>query len=146
MLVLTRKHQEKIRIGDDITITVLRTKGKAVRLGIEAPANVPVIRGELTFEDRTGGQSRSAVEGTSTQTSDRPIADEGMPSANSMGRQSRWPADSHSQRGEVRPPGGPQVLVSHQRISRDQLSRLLTPSGPASGPLREMLDRRSLTT
>src|SRR5436190_19552567 len=50
MLVLTRKYQEKIRIGDNITITVLRTKGKAVRLGIEAPANVPVIRGELSFE------------------------------------------------------------------------------------------------
>src|SRR5215204_6888040 len=50
MLVLTRKYQEKIRIGDNITITVLRTKGKAVRLGIEAPMNVPVIRGELSFE------------------------------------------------------------------------------------------------
>jgi carbon storage regulator len=50
MLVLTRKYQEKIRIGDNITITVLRTKGKAVRLGIEAPANVPVVRGELKFE------------------------------------------------------------------------------------------------
>src|SRR5437868_47256 len=50
MLVLTRKYQEKIRIGNNITITVLRTKGKAVRLGIEAPADVPVIRGELSFE------------------------------------------------------------------------------------------------
>ena len=49
MLVLTRKHQEKIRIGDNITITVLKTKGKAVRLGIEAPADVPVIRGELVL-------------------------------------------------------------------------------------------------
>src|SRR4051794_13136366 len=52
MLVLTRKYQEKIRIGDNITITVLRTKGKAVRLGIEAPTDVPVIRGELSFEAR----------------------------------------------------------------------------------------------
>jgi len=50
MLVLTRKYQEKIRIGNNITITVLRTKGKAVRLGIEAPVDVPVIRGELSFE------------------------------------------------------------------------------------------------
>ena len=47
MLVLTRKLQEKIRIGDDITITVLKLKGKSVRLGIEAPAKVPVARGEL---------------------------------------------------------------------------------------------------
>src|SRR5436309_11328196 len=53
MLVLTRKYQEKIRIGNNITITVLRTKGKAVRLGIEAPPDVPVIRGELSFEPKT---------------------------------------------------------------------------------------------
>lgn len=51
MLVLTRKPQEKIRIGDDITITVIKTKGKGVRLGIEAPNHVPVLRGELTEQD-----------------------------------------------------------------------------------------------
>ena len=50
MLVLTRKMQEKIRIGDEITITVIKTKGKSVRLGIEAPAHVPVLRGELQPE------------------------------------------------------------------------------------------------
>ncbi len=50
MLVLTRKQNEKIRIGDSITITVLRMKGKAVRLGIEAPKEIGVMRGELIFE------------------------------------------------------------------------------------------------
>jgi len=50
MLVLTRKQNEKIQIGDNITITVVRMKGKAVRLGIEAPRNVNVLRGELVFE------------------------------------------------------------------------------------------------
>ncbi len=50
MLVLTRKQNEKIQIGDHITITVLRMKGKAVRLGIEAPSDVNVLRGELVFE------------------------------------------------------------------------------------------------
>ena len=50
MLVLTRKQNDKIQIGDQITITVLRMKGKAVRLGIEAPADVNVMRGELVFE------------------------------------------------------------------------------------------------
>jgi len=53
MLVLTRKQNEKIRIGDNITITVVRMKGKAVRLGIEAPKNVNVLRGELLL-----GESR----------------------------------------------------------------------------------------
>ena len=50
MLVLTRKQNEKIRIGDSITITVLRMKGKSIRLGIEAPHSVNVLRGELAFE------------------------------------------------------------------------------------------------
>jgi carbon storage regulator len=47
MLVLTRKQGEQIKIGDDVIITVVRTKGKAVRLGIQAPAHVPVLRGEI---------------------------------------------------------------------------------------------------
>lgn len=47
MLVLTRKTQEKIQIGENITITIVRVKGQAVRVGIEAPQDVRVIRGEL---------------------------------------------------------------------------------------------------
>lgn len=53
MLVLTRKPQEKIQIGDNITITVIKTKGSGVRLGIEAPADVPVLRGELVAARET---------------------------------------------------------------------------------------------
>jgi carbon storage regulator CsrA len=51
MLVLTRKFQERIRIGHNITVSILRIKGNVVRLGIEAPANVTVLRGELVFDD-----------------------------------------------------------------------------------------------
>ena len=47
MLVLTRKQKETIKIGDSITITILRVQGQAVRVGIEAPRDVRVIRGEL---------------------------------------------------------------------------------------------------
>jgi len=47
MLVLTRKLQERICIGNDITVTVLRVKGQQVRIGIEAPRDVRVVRGEL---------------------------------------------------------------------------------------------------
>ncbi len=50
MLVLTRKQNEKIRIGENITITVIRMKGKSVRLGIEAPKSINVLRGELLFD------------------------------------------------------------------------------------------------
>ena len=47
MLVLTRKLNETVQIGDDVTITVVRISGDTVRLGIEAPKDVPVHRGEV---------------------------------------------------------------------------------------------------
>jgi carbon storage regulator CsrA len=47
MLVLTRKQQEVIKIGENVTITILRIKGQSVRVGIDAPSNIKVIRGEL---------------------------------------------------------------------------------------------------
>ena len=50
MLVLTRKQNEKIQIGDGITITVVRTKGKTVRLGIQAPPSMRVLRGEIATQ------------------------------------------------------------------------------------------------
>ena len=51
MLVLTRRVSEKIVIGDNITVTVLSVRGGQVRLGIDAPACVPVLRRELEDED-----------------------------------------------------------------------------------------------
>lgn len=47
MLVLSRKQKQQIRIGDDVVVTVLQIKGGAVRIGIEAPRSVHVMRGEL---------------------------------------------------------------------------------------------------
>jgi carbon storage regulator len=47
MLVLSRKVGERIWIGDEISITVVRLTGGGVRLGIEAPEELPVIREEL---------------------------------------------------------------------------------------------------
>lgn len=47
MLVLTRKSGEVIRIGDDITVTVMDIRGKQVRLGIQAPASTIVHREEV---------------------------------------------------------------------------------------------------
>lgn len=53
MLVLSRFPEETIRIGDDITIKILEVqwhrKGYKVRVGIEAPANIPVHREEVYF-------------------------------------------------------------------------------------------------
>jgi carbon storage regulator len=50
MLVLTRKLNEKIRIGDNIVLTVVEVKGNRVRLGIEAPTDIAIVRAELLPE------------------------------------------------------------------------------------------------
>jgi len=47
MLILTRKVGESITIGDDVTITVVASKGGQVRIGIDAPKSVSITRSEL---------------------------------------------------------------------------------------------------
>lgn len=47
MLVLSRKNGESIVIGGGITVTVVRVKGNAVQIGIDAPKEIPVRRSEL---------------------------------------------------------------------------------------------------
>lgn len=47
MLVLSRKVEQQIQIGEGIVITILQVKGNQVRVGIDAPRNVRVLRGEL---------------------------------------------------------------------------------------------------
>jgi len=51
MLVLTRRVNERIVIGDDVTVTVLEVRGDQVRLGIEAPRDVKVFREEVLHRD-----------------------------------------------------------------------------------------------
>lgn len=50
MLTLTRKPQQSIHIGDDITITVQAVIGEKVRIAVEAPRDVPVYRDEIYAE------------------------------------------------------------------------------------------------
>lgn len=52
MLVLSRRASERIRLGDSIVVTVIRVAGDRVRLGIDAPSDVLVLRDEL--EPRSG--------------------------------------------------------------------------------------------
>lgn len=47
MLVLSRKERERIRVGDSIVVTIVRVSGDKVRIGIEAPPDVLVLRDEL---------------------------------------------------------------------------------------------------
>ena len=50
MLVLTRKSNQSIMIGDDIEISVLSIMGEKVRIGIQAPRDIPVFRKEVYLE------------------------------------------------------------------------------------------------
>jgi carbon storage regulator len=52
MLVLTRKLMEKLYIGDEICVTVVRLEGGQVRLGIDAPRDIAVVRAELLPDRR----------------------------------------------------------------------------------------------
>jgi len=66
MLVLSRKKNESIVIDDDITIVVIEIRGDKVRLGIEAPKEVPVHRREVfdaIRRNEAAGQSPKTNEG-----------------------------------------------------------------------------------
>ena len=56
MLVLSRKEAERIRLGNSIVVTVIRVSGDKVRLGIEAPSDVLVLRDELQTHDAESGE------------------------------------------------------------------------------------------
>ena len=65
MLVLTRKGNQSIMIGDDIEISVLAIMGEKVRIGIEAPRSIPVFRKEVYVEiqrDRAAADDSAGVD------------------------------------------------------------------------------------
>jgi carbon storage regulator len=53
MLVLTRRIGETVHISTDIIVTVLEVNGKRIRIGIDAPTEVPIARGELLCPEAT---------------------------------------------------------------------------------------------
>lgn len=72
MLILSRKIDEKIKIGDNITITLIDVHGDQVKIGVEAPKNVKVFRQEVfdaiqsenkaaVVENKTNGEEKSAI-------------------------------------------------------------------------------------
>ena len=62
MLILTRRIGEVLRIGDDVSITVLGIKGNQVRIGIDAPKDVAVHREEIYQRIKSEGDDPSADE------------------------------------------------------------------------------------
>lgn len=65
MLVLSRQRDESIIIGDNIVITVVDIRGDKVRLGIQAPSEIPVHRKEV-YEAIQREKERKAAEGSAT--------------------------------------------------------------------------------
>jgi carbon storage regulator CsrA len=124
MLVLTRKQQEKIRIGDDIVITVLRMKGKYVRLGIEAPSNVQVLRGELVFES----------------SNDRATPQEAKRPATPIGELPK--TAGKPRRDETARSDDAEFSVQLHRVTRDSATAIMSQLVPTAGPLKAMLDSR----
>jgi len=77
MLVLSRKADEKIVIGQNITVTVLRIQGRIVKIGVQAPDSVPVFRSELLGkpsprEPGTPGAVPEASDGESSASGSTP--------------------------------------------------------------------------
>ena len=70
MLVLTRKSNQSIMIGDEIEVSILAIVGEKVRLGIQAPRSVPVFRKEVYVEIE---QDRSAQEPGGQQVSGKEV-------------------------------------------------------------------------
>ena len=65
MLVLTRKSNQSIMIGDEIEVSVLAIMGEKVRIGIEAPRSIPVFRKEVYLEiqqDTSPEEARKEVD------------------------------------------------------------------------------------
>lgn len=56
MLVLSRKPMQRIHIGDSVVITLIEIRGNKVRIGIDAPKDIHVLRGEL--QDKVSNSSR----------------------------------------------------------------------------------------
>lgn len=64
MLVLSRKESQRIRLGDSIVVTIVKISGDKVRVGIEAPADVLVLRDELEVRSdlaKTAAESPAAT-------------------------------------------------------------------------------------
>jgi len=141
MLVLTRKYQEKIRIGENITITVLRMKGKAVRLGIEAPTDVPVVRGELAFEvniESADGQTPAIAE----ETAEDNLARSGRQVVSAGAMTAEWSTDSHPSAAPRSRGKKPATSVGFSRIPRDKVATLMPKLVSGNAPLRAIMEQR----
>ena len=81
MLVLTRKPQQKLQIGENITVNVIRVRGNTVQLGIEAPRDIRVMRSELLDRSRDSDSLQEPAGGGESGDKD---GDDHLPQPGSM--------------------------------------------------------------
>jgi carbon storage regulator len=77
MLVLTRKSNQSIMIGDDIEVSVLSVMGDKVRVGIQAPQDIPVFRTEIYLEIHRDENDRAAIDGATPAPASTTAASDG---------------------------------------------------------------------
>jgi carbon storage regulator CsrA len=138
MLVLTRKHQEKIRIGNNITITILKTKGKAVRVGIEAPSDVPVVRGELA----ASAESVVRVGEDAAQSTSETVSTPRRGRTRVSPATTSWTTESRPSVSDAPRRRQPAVDVGLQRVPRRSVAQILPRIVGEAGPLRSMMDQQ----
>jgi hypothetical protein len=116
-------------------------KGKAVRLGIEAPGNIPVIRGELAFDEASeAGNPEFAV--VDDEKKEVGTGRSGRLIAGIAGMTAEWATDSNpapdrsAEKREV-------AKVAFGRVSRDEVANMLPKIASGSAPLRAIMERRS---
>jgi len=68
MLILSRRESECIHLGDDIVLTIVRVSGEKVRIGVEAPPHIKILRNELELSKPSQASSESDVTGVTMPT------------------------------------------------------------------------------
>jgi carbon storage regulator len=83
MLVLTRKTDESIKIGENVTITIVDVSGGKVRIGVDAPKSVRVIRSEVYETEKLNSAAAISVSGVADLIPKGKIVSAGLPSGSS---------------------------------------------------------------
>lgn len=122
MLVLSRKSSETIHVGDNIVIHVLKVRGAQVKLGIEAPADVTILRSELT----DGTDANASVDSPREQSDSETVGEEYDDVAGVF-------AHPQSNQDRTRPTSA--IRASRKRSARSSSSTSITMSRLASAAM-----------
>ncbi len=126
MLVLTRKADEQILIGENVKITIVKVRGNSVRLGIEAPREIRVVRGELDPLPSINAPPKQ-VTATETESSSSNNEAKTMPKKPHRKAKSRVPHSVHSKFAPTHAVKNQSSTDRHQRTSTGSQSSDVVP-------------------